>query len=529
MRSEERLNVKQIQGLLNHLDGSGRPPRDVQITALKWIEENWDSGKHLVISAPTGAGKSMLARTLQIATGAPIIAPNNDLVRQYGASYPDLNKYIGQEHYRCEVFRMTCRTAQRMTNCDGSGCGGCPLRQSRERAMNGSTVFNPLSLWHLIRQEGYEYDCTIVDEAHSVLNMLRTLSSSSRRLTNEEFAALRRKGFNTRRIDEWVLIDFLLERSQILYERANAAPTLASKTKFENRALEFEHTAKCLQSESEKYAIWFDGQRMNIQAVKVPKNTIKKVLKGRCILLSATLVKSDINEILNGEPYEYLDLASPIPVKNRKVLFAPSEFRHNFQELDPKALVKRTEEIIRAEGTPNTIVHVPYSLAAEMQSYWTLPVITHGREDKARALRQFISDGGILIGSGCTEGLDLKGDLCRLNIIAKLQWPCLGDSWVKKRRAMQDGYMWYLAETLKVVIQAAGRSTRGEDDYSRCIVLDPSFSNLIMQCKKLGLVPQYFLESIDWRLYEPNIPRLLPIQERVPERSIEIGTDIRAF
>lgn len=521
--------MKQIQGLLNHLDGSGRPPRDVQITALKWIEENWDSGKHLVISAPTGAGKSMLARTLQIATGSPIIAPNNDLVRQYAASYPELNKYIGQEHYRCEVFRMTCRTAQRMTNCDGSGCGGCPLRQSRERAMNGSTVFNPLSLWHLIRQEGYEYDCTIVDEAHSVLNMLRTLSSSSRRLTNEEFAALRRKGFNARRIDEWILIDFLLERAQILYERANLAPTLASKTKFENRALEFEHTAKCLQAESEKYAIWFDGQRMNIQAVKVPKNTIKKVLKGRCILLSATLVKSDINEILNGEPYEYLDLASPIPVKNRKVLFAPSEFRHNYQELDPKALVKRTEEIIRAEGTPNTIVHVPYSLAAEMQPYWTLPVITHEREDKARALRQFISDGGILIGSGCTEGLDLKGDLCRLNIIAKLQWPCLGDSWVKKRRAMQDGYMWYLAETLKVVIQAAGRSTRGEDDYSRCIVLDPSFSNLIMQCKKLGLVPQYFLESIDWRLYEPNIPRLLPIQERVPERGVEIGTDIRVF
>lgn len=521
--------MKQIQGLLNHLDGSGRTPRDVQIIALKWIEEHWASGKHLVISAPTGAGKSMLARTLQIATGSPIIAPNNDLVRQYGASYSDLNKYIGQEHYRCQQFRMTCRAAQRLTNCDGSGCGGCPLRESRERATNGSTVFNPLSLWHLIRQSGYDYDCTIVDEAHSVLNMLRTLSSSSRRLTNEEFAALRRKGFNPRRIDEWMLIDFLLERSQILYERANSATTLASKTRFENRALEFEHTAQCLQSESEKYAIWFTGQKMNIQAVKVPKNTIKKILKGRCILLSATLVKSDINEILNNEPYEYLDLASPIPVKNRKVYFAPSEFRHSYHELDAKALVKRTEEIIIAEGTPNTIVHVPYSLATEMAPHWTIPVITHGREDKARALKQFISDGGVLIGSGCTEGLDLKGDLCRLNIIAKLQWPCLGDSWVKKRRAMQDGYMWYLAETLKVVIQAAGRSTRSEDDYSRCIILDPSFSNLITQCKKLGLVPQYFLESIEWRKYECNLARLLPIQETIPTGSFEDRADIRAF
>lgn len=519
--------MKQIQGLLNHLDGSGRTPRDVQITALKWIEQHWDSGKHLVISAPTGAGKSMLARTLQIATGAPIIAPSNDLVRQYSASYPELNKYIGQEHYRCEPYRMTCRAAQRLTNCDGSGCGGCPLRQSRERAMDGNTVFNPLSLWHLIRQQGYDYDITIVDEAHSVLSMLRMLSSSSRRLTNEEFAALRQKGFNPRRIDEWVLIDFLLERAQILYERANAAVTLASKTRFENRALEFEHTANCLKAESEKYAIWFHGQRMNIQAVKVPKHTIKKILKGRCILLSATLVKSDINEILNGEPYEYLDLASPIPVENRKVYFSPSEFRHSYNELDAKELTKRVEDIIKAEGTPNTIVHVPYSLAAEMREHWTIPVITHGRDDKASALRQFIQHGGVLIGSGCTEGLDLKGDLCRLNIIAKLQWPCLGDSWVKKRRAMQDGYMWYLAETLKVIIQAAGRSTRSETDYSRCIVLDPSFSSLISQSIKLGLVPQYFLESIDWRKYEDSLPRLLSLSQELSGGGFEIREDVR--
>lgn len=521
--------MKQIQGLLNHLDGSGRIPRDVQIIALKWIEEHWSSGKHLVISAPTGAGKSMLARTLQIATQAPIIAPSNDLVRQYADSYPELNKYIGQEHYRCPIRNMTCRAAMRLTNCDGSGCGGCPLRMSRERAMNGSTVFNPLSLWHLIRQSGYEYGTTIVDEAHSVLSMLRTLSSSSRRLTNEEFAALRQKGFNPRRVDEWILVDFLLERAQILYERANASTTLAVKTRLENRAIEFEHTAQCLKTESEKYAIWFTGQRMNIQAVKVPKNTIKKVLKGRCILLSATLVKSDINEILNGEPYEYLDLASPIPVQNRKVYFSPSEFRHNFNEMDPKALVKRVEEIIMAEGTPNTIVHVPYSLAQQMEDHWTIKVITHNRDDKAQALRKFITEGGVLIGSGCTEGLDLKGDLCRLNIIAKLQWPCLGDTWVKKRRAMQDGYMWYLAETLKVIIQAAGRSTRGENDYSRCVVLDPSFSLLITQCVKLGLVPQYFLQSIDWRINALNIDRLPSFPQAIPTGSGEDRTHIRAI
>lgn len=489
--------MSQIQSLLSHLDGSGRLPRDVQIEALTWIEKHWSSGKHLVISAPTGSGKSMLARTLQIATQAPIIAPSNELVRQYANSYPEINKYIGQQHYRCPVRNMTCRAASRLSNCSGTP-SGCPLRISRDRAMSGNTVFNPLSLWHLIRQSGYEYGITIVDEAHSVLNMLRTLSSSSRKLTNEEYSALRSKNFNPRKIDEWVLIDFLFERSKILYERANNATSLSVKTRLENRALEFEHTANCLQTESEKYAIWFTGQRMNIQAVKVPKNTIKKILKGRCILLSATLVKSDINEILNNEPYEYLDLASPIPLENRKVYFSPSKFKHNFNDMDPKALVKRVEDIIRSEGQPNTLVHVPYSLAALMEPYWSIPVITHDREGKAEALKQFIKCGGVLIGSGCTEGLDLKDDLCRLNIIAKLQWPCLGDSWVKKRRAMQDGFMWYIAETLKTVIQASGRSTRGELDRSKTIVLDPSFSSLILQAERLKLVPNYFLEGIVW-------------------------------
>lgn len=496
--------MKQIENLLNHLDESGRSPRDVQVIALKWIQEHWGKGKHLVISAPTGAGKSMLARTIQIATGAPIIAPSNDLVRQYGESYPDINKYIGQNHYRCKPHKMSCRAAQRLTNCDGSACGGCPLRMSREKAEQGSSVFNPLSLWHLIRQSEYNYDTTIVDEAHTVLNMLRMLSSSTRKLTQEEFAALRAKGFNTRRVDEWILVDFLLERAAILYDRAASATSLRTQSRLENRALEFEHTAQCIQQESEKYAIWFTGRQMNIQATRVPKNTIKKILKGRCILLSATLVKSDINEILNNEPYEYLDLASPIPVDSRRVYFNPSSFKHNYTEMRPKALTRRIETIIKAEGKPNTLVHVPYGLARQMEGYWTLPVIQHDQESKPEALKKFIKDGGVLIGSGCTEGLDLKDDICRLNLIAKIQWPCLGDSWVKKRRAAQDGHMWYIAETLKTVIQAAGRSTRNESDYSKTIVLDPSFSSLMIQAERMKLVPKYFSESIVWVLDKIN-------------------------
>ena len=71
------------------------------------------------------------------------------------------------------------------------------------------------------------------------------------------------------------------------------------------------------------------------------------------------------------------------------------------------------------------------------------------------------------------EGVDLKGDLSRFQIICKLPFPYMGDQLVKERMRKWD--WWYAYETAKVLIQAMGRSVRDENDKAITYILDESW------------------------------------------------------
>jgi Rad3-related DNA helicase len=124
-------------------------------------------------------------------------------------------------------------------------------------------------------------------------------------------------------------------------------------------------------------------------------------------------------------------------------------------------------------------------------------VIWHDETNKAEAIERFLTNGGIMLGAGMSEGLDLKGDLCRTQIITTLQFPNIADPWVSKRKALPDGEEWMIGEVMKVLRQQVGRGTRGENDYCENYVLDNRFANVINKARKLGMCPNHFFESIE--------------------------------
>jgi len=230
--------------------------------------------------------------------------------------------------------------------------------------------------------------------------------------------------------------------------------------------------------------------------VKLPKSIVKKAFgNARLILLSATLFKPDLAELLQDEAYEYLDLPSPISVDSRPVYFQPTPFKINYLT-DPADIAVEIEAILAKYQRVNTLVHLPYSIAHKVAAHMSTPVITHTKEDKDEKLKRWLISGGVFVGSGLYEGLDLKGDLCRLNIIVKIPYPNLGDVLVTKRKALKDGDLWYAAESLKAVVQSVGRSTRGEDDYSDTWIMDPSFAGLV--ARNAHWLPFSFTSSIIW-------------------------------
>jgi len=81
----------------------------------------------------------------------------------------------------------------------------------------------------------------------------------------------------------------------------------------------------------------------------------------------------------------------------------------------------------------------------------------------------------VLISPSMTEGIDLKGDLSRFQVLCKVPYPYLGDKLVRKK--MNKWKWWYPLQTAKVIIQSIGRSIRSSDDKAITYVLDSDFDN----------------------------------------------------
>jgi len=89
-------------------------------------------------------------------------------------------------------------------------------------------------------------------------------------------------------------------------------------------------------------------------------------------------------------------------------------------------------------------------------------------------------------------GLDLKDDLSRFQIIAKVPYPDLGDRWTDaKRKASKQWYTWQTALRL---VQGYGRSVRSKDDWAKTYVLDSGFENFVKKNK--NILPDWFTEAI---------------------------------
>jgi Rad3-related DNA helicase len=210
--------------------------------------------------------------------------------------------------------------------------------------------------------------------------------------------------------------------------------------------------------------------------------------------MSATMFEHDIKSLLPGREYRKLEVEAPIPAQQRPIIFRPTPFKMNYRT-DPSKIVKYVEKILDENKGLNTIIHVPYSLQQKMLPYFTRPVLHNTPENKQAIVEQYIKEGGIFLAAGCAEGLDLKDDLCRVNIIVKLMYPNLGDSIVKKRKSLEDGELWYFLETLKTFIQQAGRSTRHQNDWSKVYLMDPTWPWLASQLK--GRIPKFTQEAFD--------------------------------
>lgn len=472
------VQVKENQELGNILNffPKDKRPRQVQIDTLLKIEEHWNTTDVIAVNLEVASGKSAIAMTLArwaqktFKQRSAILTPTNILVDQYTTDYPGLHTLKRQDSYTCSLTadhdieqQQSCKEVKANL---GRTCKGCHYSQALKK-----TFVYPYGVYNYYTYLAYKIypDILIVDEAHNLLPMIQSMAAKRYWYHQYNFPAW---------IDSYGRLRGWLESNPLLETDTKLQTLYGELTNGKARFL--------VQKDVEPYR-GIERPVLKLVPIDVrdqppllwPLGKVKKI-----ILLSATINRTDIEELgLDKRRVRIISAPSPIPAENRPVEVGPCinlSFRHQAKTVPEMA--QRLLELL-ARHPEKGFVHAPYGTAALLKKQlegtsdrW----LFHDNTDKSEVFDAFLKsptgEGKVLIASGMYEGVDLKEDIARWQVIAKVPWPSLAEPAIAFKAEMSPE--WYNWETAKQVIQAVGRVCRTPTDYGITYIWDSTFERL---------------------------------------------------
>ena len=245
-------------------------------------------------------------------------------------------------------------------------------------------------------------------------------------------------------------------------------------------------------------------EKIDLRPLKVHL-VFQQVFKFPTIFLSATLLsKTGFKSItgLTDENLDWFGVGSPFPKENRPMYnfwgigAQPLNYGNMKDELPN--LIERVRRMMDRHPDERGIIHThTYNIANQIYEKIGHPYNTRllypktAPEQKQALENHKRNPRSVLISPSMTEGVDLKGDLCRFAGMCKVPYLPTNDPVVSAR--MESDPNWYAYRTAMTIVQAPGRGVRSTDDYCATYFLDPAFLNFINRAK--DLFPEWFLES----------------------------------
>jgi Rad3-related DNA helicase len=198
----------------------------------------------------------------------------------------------------------------------------------------------------------------------------------------------------------------------------------------------------------------------------------------------------------------WIDVPSTFPVENRPIIGSMVGYisHKTMDNLRPR-IIEVVNKILDKEKDIRGFIHCnSYKLANDILGNLTPDnksrVKYNTSENRSYALESWLNDGlsnSVFCGVNMSEGIDLKDDLSRFQIIIKAPFPDMSDSYVKARMGLSDGKPWYDEQALMAILQAYGRCVRSESDWARTYILDWNVMRLINTYK--NELPGWFVEA----------------------------------
>jgi Rad3-related DNA helicase len=525
--------------------------RGTQQQALGRIRDAFAAGNDVVlVRAPTGSGKSLLARAIagcarradeadpQDAIGAYYTTPQVSQLDDVAADplLSDLQVIRGKRNYSCLLPGETDTPVDRAPCARESGfdCSirhRCPYFSDRAIASNRSIA--AMTLAYFMQTAGSDAfgrrDMVVVDEAHGLAEwaeMYATIDLRPRTVPVwDEVSVPDVDGPEAAARFADRLVEVCTRRKDTL---VGAEELSIAEVTERDRLQELISNLNWFVSDyrdSQSASTWVvDGEGKDSPVTIKPLNP-ERYLKhtvwdrgNKFALLSATILdKEGFCRGVGLDPAKtaLVDISHTFPVENRP-LYDVTQGKMTYEHRDetiPK-IARLLVRLLAKHRDEKGIVHahsyaIAESLTDRLQAFGVGGRIrTHDRENRDEQLASWLTtdDPELFISVKMEEALDLDGNLARWQVLCKAPYPNTRDSRVARR--LEDGqWGWYYRTALKTVIQACGRVVRSPEDYGRTYLADASLLDLFERSR--SAMPGWFAAQVD-RMESPQLPAFDP-------------------
>jgi Rad3-related DNA helicase len=226
------------------------------------------------------------------------------------------------------------------------------------------------------------------------------------------------------------------------------------------------------------------------------------------LLMSATILsRTAMCDALgmDRDTTKMIKLPCFFPVENRPINFRPSGYMsYNEKAKTLPKLAKDVDSLCRFHGNERGIIHTHnFEICQYLLEHCAIDVSSRflyqrhmdfDGDKNALLERHKSSTNTVIIAPAMHEGLDLKDDLGKFQIICKVPYPSKGDPQISARMEVSKEY--YDWRTACKLVQSTGRIIRHENDSGVTYVLDEDFRRFFNRAK--NMLPSWWRDSVIW-------------------------------
>jgi Rad3-related DNA helicase len=502
-------------------------PRPSQVEAINFsLEELTRSNKKVVVlELGCGVGKSAIGLTIaryinsvvplgpDFKKGSYFLTTQKVLQEQYVNDFKETMKSIkSSSNYPCSFYpKQSCEESHKVLKAEPKessfyrACSGnCVYRREKENFL--TSMESVTNFPYFITESSYSKSIVprqvlVVDEAHNAASEL----SKFIEVTLSEYVCTKTlkidfipENSSQSSIVKWVN-DVYFPR---LVEHTNYVRGLAEKSKdLKEKIVEFLGFNKQLEileghvSKIRTFMSVYDPNNWVMNEVFTEGKSFRKIefkvidvspfserylfkFGEKVVMMSATiLTKESFCELLglSSEEVGFISIPTPFPPENRPILYAPvgRMNKDNIENTLPK-LAQAVKAILDSHPNEKGIIHCStYKIANYIKkNVKSRRLLVHDATNREEILKQHVEGdkATVLLSPSMTEGVDLKDDASRFQILCKIPYPYLGDKLTTKK--MHKWKWWYPTMTAKTIVQACGRSVRTMEDHAVTYILD---------------------------------------------------------